>query len=219
MSCTQKVFDLIAISETRITKQVFLLNNSILNNYFFEFTLTETPAGGTFLHIANRRVIKCRNDLNFYQKNELESTFTEITSPKKSIIIVGLIYRHPSMDITDFNRNCINKLLENISKEQKSIFLHGHFNVNLFNYNENNQNNQFLDYVASYPFRPLILQPIRITNPYNTLIDNIFSNVIDPDMILGNLTTNTSDHLPQFAIIPNMFGNIFNNRSNIYERD
>ena len=35
----------------------------------------------------------------------------------------------------------------------------------------------------------------------------------------GNLTATISDHLPQFAIIPNMFGNILGNKSNIYERD
>ena len=33
------------------------------------------------------------------------------------------------------------------------------------------------------------------------------------------MTANISDHLPQFAIIPNMFGNISGNKSNIYERD
>ena len=65
----------------------------------------------------------------------------------------------------------------------------------------------------------LILQSIRITNHSNTLIDNIFSNVIDPDIISGNLTATISDHLPQFSIIPNMFGNISDNKSNIYERE
>ena len=45
-----------------------------------------------------------------------------------------------------------------------------------------------------------------------------FSNIIDPDIISGNLTATISDHLPQFAIIPNMFGNIPGNKSNIYER-
>ena len=28
-----------------------------------------------------------------------------------------------------------------------------------------------------------------------------------------------SDHLPQFSVIPNMFGNVSGNKSNIYERD
>ena len=111
------------------------------------------------------------------------------------------------MDLTDFNCNYLNKLLENISKEQKSISLLGDFNVNLLNYNEHNMTNDFLDSLASNSFIPLILQPTRITNHSNTLIDNIFSNAIDPDIISGNLTATISDCLPQFAIIPNMFGN------------
>ena len=45
------------------------------------------------------------------------------------------------MDLTDFKYNYLNTLLENISEEQKSIFLLGDFNVNLWNYNENNQKN------------------------------------------------------------------------------
>ena len=73
--------------------------------------------------------------------------------------------------------------------------------------------------LASNSFIPLILQPTRITSHSNILIDNIFSNVIDPDIILGNWTVSISDHLPQFAIIANMFGNILGNKSNIYKRD
>ena len=38
-------------------------------------------------------------------------------------------------------------------------------------------------------------------------------------IILGNLTAIISDHLPQFAINPNMFGNTASNKSNIYEID
>ena len=149
----------------------------------------------------------------------MESTFIEIVNPRKSNIIVGVIYRHPSMDLADFDCNYLNKLLENTSKEQKSIFLLGDFNVNLLNYNEHNENNEFLDSLASNSFTPSILQPTTITSHSNTLTDNIFSNVIDPDIISGNLTATISDHLPQFAIIPNMFGNIPGNKSNIYERD
>ena len=108
---------------------------------------------------------------------------------------MGVIYRHPSMDLTDFDCNYLSKLSKNISKEQKSNFLLGDFNINLFNYSEH-----IYHHIAS-------------------LKDNIFSNVIDPDIISGNSTAIISDHLPQFAIIPNMFGNISGNKSNIYKRD
>ena len=144
-SSTKNVFDIISISQTRITKQVSLLNNLNLNNYSFEFTPTETSAGGALLYIVNHLLDKLRNELIIYKINELESTFVEIVNPKKSNIIVGVIYRYPSMDLTDFNSNDLNKLLNNISKEQKSIFLLGDFNVNLLNYNEHNQTNEFFD--------------------------------------------------------------------------
>ena len=132
---------------------------------------------------------------------------------------MGIIYRHPSLDVTDFNCDYLNKLLENISKEQKSFFLPGDFNVNLLNYNEHNQTNEFLDSHAPKSFIRLILPPTRITRHSNTLIDNIFSNVIHPDIISGNLTATISNHLPQCVIIPNMFGNIPGNKSNIYKKD
>ena len=61
-------FDIIAISEKRITRQVSLLNNLNLNNYFLEFTPTDTSAGGTLFYIANHLSYKCRKDLNICKK-------------------------------------------------------------------------------------------------------------------------------------------------------
>ena len=142
----------------------------------------------------------------------LNQLLWRLLSPKKSNIIVRVIYRHPSMDLTGFNSSYLSKLLENISKEWKSIFL-------LLNYNGYNPTNEFLDSLASNSFIPLILQPSRTTSHSNTLIDNIFSNIVDPDIISGNLTATISDHLPQFAIIPSMFGSTASNKSNIHERD
>ena len=69
LNCTKKVFDTIAISKKRITKQASSLNNLNLNNYSFEFPPTESSAGGTRLYIANYLSYnKCRNDLNIYRK-------------------------------------------------------------------------------------------------------------------------------------------------------
>ena len=96
------------MSETRIARHMSLLNNLNFNIYSFEFTPTETCAGGTLLYIANHLSYKCPNDLNIYEKNELESTFIKIVNPKKLNIIVGVIYRHPSMDFTEFNCNYLN---------------------------------------------------------------------------------------------------------------
>ena len=130
---------------------------------------------------------------------------------------MGVIYRHPSMGLTEFKIIYLIKLLKNMSEKQKSVFLHGDFNINLLNYYEHNETNDLLNSFASNSFCPLILQPTKITSYSNTLIDNIFSNVIDPDIISGNLSVTISDHLTQFAIILNMFGNTSGKKSNIYD--
>ena len=68
LNCTRKMFDIIAISETRIKKQVSLSNSLNLNNSSFEFTPTETSAGSTLLCIANHLSYKCCNKLNICKK-------------------------------------------------------------------------------------------------------------------------------------------------------
>ena len=64
------------------------------------------------------------------------------------------------MDLNDFNTNYLNNLLDKVSKEQKSVFLLGDFNVSLLNYNDHNP--EFLDSLVSNSFNsfvPYILQP------------------------------------------------------------
>ena len=131
-----------------------------------------------FTLIANRLSYKCRNELNNYKKLTV--------NPQNQIFFMEVIYRHSSMDLTHFNSNYLNKLLEHIYKEQKPFFLLRDFNFNLLNYNEHNQANEVLDSLASNSFIPLILQPTRITSYSNTLIDDIFSNIIDTDIISAN---------------------------------
>ena len=116
LSCTNKIFDIIVINETRIKENVSITSNLSIKNYSIEFTPTESSAGGTLLYIANHLSYKPRQGLNIYKKNESESTFIEIMNPKKSNIIVGAIYKHPSMDLTDFNSNYVKSFLEKISK-------------------------------------------------------------------------------------------------------
>ena len=60
----------------------------------------------------------------------LSLIFIKIIKPKKSNIIVGCIYKYPSMDIGDFNNKFLNNP-DKVSKEQKLVFLAGEFNINL----------------------------------------------------------------------------------------
>ena len=118
------------------------------------------------------------------------------------------------MYVLEFN-NYLNQMLENVSKEQKQIFLLRDFNINLLNYNVHQPTNNFLDSLASNSTIPYIMQPTRLTSHSKTLIDNIFSNILSSEIMSGNLTATISDHLPQFLSAPNILSNSSYNRSNI----
>ena len=78
-------FDIIAIWDTRILKDTNIVKNINIPNISFDFTPTESTAGGTLLYITNHLAYQNRNDLNLYKTNNLESTFIEITNPNKLI--------------------------------------------------------------------------------------------------------------------------------------
>ena len=138
---------------------------------------------------------------------------------KKSNIVIGCIYKHPNMDVPDFKNNCLNQIFEMYPKNKKRyIVLLGDFNINLLNYNDHQAINNFFDSLASNSFILYILHPTRINNHSKTLLDNIFSNFISPDIISGNIITTKSDHSPQFSFVPNILPNPPTQKSKYYER-
>ena len=89
LKTTNKNFD-VALTETRIRKDVYITGNLLLNNYSLEFTPTESSPGDIPLYIANHLSYKPHNDLNIYKKSELESTFTDVINPQKAILLLGV---------------------------------------------------------------------------------------------------------------------------------
>ena len=79
----------------------------------------------------------------------------------------------------------------------------GDFNVVLLHYETHNQSRDFLDEMFSASLKPNITTPTQITPQSKTLTDNIFTNVLDEDIVCGNFTWSTSDHLVQFLIHTN----------------
>ena len=79
-----------------------------------------------------------------------------------------------------------------VSKEKKQVFLLGDFNINLLNYNNDHS---------------------------KTIIGNIFSNFVSPEIISGNITATISDYLPQFSFVPNILSNPSTEKSNYYETE
>ena len=77
LKTTNTNFEIIAISETRILKNTNIVKNINIPNFSYEFTPTESTAGGTLSYITEHLAYQKRNDLNIYLKNYLESIFIE----------------------------------------------------------------------------------------------------------------------------------------------
>ena len=80
---------------------------------------TVSSAGDTFLYISIFLLYKSNQDLNVFKKTLLKSTFIETIKSEKSNIIIGIIFKHLSIDFDVFDDSFLNKFLQKVSAEQK----------------------------------------------------------------------------------------------------
>ena len=131
------------------------------------------------LYITTDLNFNPRKDLDIYESKKLESSFTEIINSKESNYIVGVIYRHPKMETNIFIENKLGGLMNKLSKEnKKKIYISGDFNFDLFKFSKHEDTANFFNKMASNLFIPHIIVPTKINTGNDTLIDNIFSNII-----------------------------------------
>ena len=84
----------------------------------------------------------------------------------------------------------------------RDVYLTGDFNINLLQYNTENNTNHFVNTLLQNNLLPLINSPTRITGSSETLIDNIFTNKFNNVKIhSGIIKTDISDHFPIFILL------------------
>lgn len=111
-----------------------------------------------------------------------------------------MIYRPPDSSTNEFISE-LETITSKINRENKNCYLLGDFNINLLNVETHELTGQFLDCIYSSYLTPLITKPTRITCNNSTLIDNIFTNVIDEmESLNGLICADISDHTPIFHI-------------------
>ena len=140
---------------------------------------------------------------------ELESVFIVLTIPNKPNFIVGVVYKHSSMQHYKLNNDFLQYLLNKIQTEKKLRVLVGDFNLNLIQYSKTTGISHFLEIILSRNIMPQITLPTRVSGRTVTLIDNIPINTYENKCTSGNITTSVSNHLPQFLIIENFKGETY----------
>ena len=157
--------------------------------------------------VSNELLYKKRDDLRetLNSPGNIESTFIEIIFPNKKNLIFACVYRNPHISVNDFIDNYLIGILAKTTLENKDSILLGDFNIDLLRCNNNNSISKFFETVSSSFLHLLtcVLQPTHITDTSNTLIDNIYLNSIEYQIISGNLTYQIADHLIQFLVLLN----------------
>jgi len=202
-------FDVIVLTEIWAFNISFYKNLLLDYNFIFKIPI-RSNIGGVGLFIRNTFTIIERTDLNLSDienNNDFEHIFVEISNFNYSCII-GAFYRHPHQNVDSFITSLENKLQSSKLKCNLDRFLLGDININLLNYQSNNNTKKYLDMMNSLGFLPLITLPTRLSDASSTLIDHIFfcpasksKHLYLENSLSGIITVDISDHLPSFAVM------------------
>ena len=194
-------FDVIALSETWHThsnKDKFK-DLSLPGYHFYKGKTGNRKSGGCGFFVSANIKFNVREDLNkdFIDNNcEFETFWIEIEKT-----VVGVIYNHPRRNSTDFLIH-LDSVLKKLSKENKDVIISGDFNLDLLRTDKVKMVENFVNLMFTSFYQPLILQPTRYTDRHRpSLVDNIFINSLDLNIVSGNLTAKISDHMPNFVLI------------------
>ena len=99
---------------------------------------------------------------------------------------MGCTYKHPKLDINEFN-TLFENTMEKFSFANKKLYLLGDFNIDLLKTDDDANIDEYYNIISSNFLVPHITLPTRITSTSRTLIDNIFSNNF-VHAVSGNLT-------------------------------
>ena len=153
--------------------------------------------GGVDLFVDKNLTYKVVENMSTVINDVFECVTIEILMEKKKNIIVSCMYRTPGSNIDSF----INWVAEKCTKSNhKTMFICGDYNIDLLNPNKHRMTDKFINTLYSLSLYPKITRPSRITSHCATLIDNIFTNVLDNNIISGLLINDITDHLPVFIV-------------------
>ncbi len=135
---------------------------------------------------------------------------------KRKNVIVSCIYRAPGSNVELF-KEWMEKMFS--VNNQKDLFICGDYNIDLLNAKKHKSTEEFVDVMFSMCLFPKITKPSRITSHSATLIDNIFTNILDNNTVSGLLLNDTCDHLPVFVVYDVNYRRVMNTDRSKYIRE
>ena len=200
-------FDVIGISETEEQIDNEFISNVELRGYSMYSQPSKSLCGGRAIYVNSQLDHQVRrNDLSVLEEESMRLfRLKSITKKTKTFFVAVCIGIHLVILLTKFIDH-MTSILQKVQRENKTLFIMGDLNINLYNYSSHTETNDFINLMVSNYLLPHILHPTRVTDHSATIIDNIFSNNCELDTLSGNLLSKISDHFLQFLIIKMCYG-------------
>ena len=189
-------FDVIGISETKITNSNSDVNIPKIPGYNFEFVPTPLSAGGVGMFIDESLDYKI---LEKTSNTAYQALWIEILFSGKKNIVCSIIYGQRNSP--EVFQNYFENAIEKFVSSGKLVCLLGDINVDLLKSARCHYAHDFLLSLLSCHIIPTIDKPTRVHKNSASLIDNIFVNNPEYVAYSGNIISDVSDHFSQFCLI------------------
>ena len=92
--------------------------------------------------------------------------------------------------------------LNTLNDENKEIYICGDFNIDFLKMDSESSYLKFYNQLSSKSLLPFIIHPSRVMEGQTpSLIDNIFSNNVQENVLSGNIYLTLSEHFSQFSSV------------------
>ena len=135
-----------------------------------------------------------------------ESLWIKIEVSKNNYKIIGNVYRPNTApkantkQAIEIHSSILSKISKSKDHSKCSIEIVGDFNLDLLQFQNHEQTNDFLEASFSYGLLPVITKPTRITPTSATLIDHIWVKNKSELHSAGIILSHISDHYPTFYV-------------------
>ena len=160
--------------------------------------------GGVGFFVHKKFEYEVLEEESIFVEGVYESLWIKVEVAKNIFKIVGNVYRPNTAPRASIKQaiEIHSSILTNISKNKDhskcSIELVGDFNIDLLQFQNHDQTNDFLETSFSFGLLPVITKPTRITPNSATLIDHIWVRNKSEVHRAGVILCHISDHYPTF---------------------
>ena len=160
--------------------------------------------GGVGFFVSSKLEFEVLEEESIFVEGVYESLWIKVEIAKNVYKIIGNVYRPntaPKASIKqaiEIHSSILSKITKNKEYSKCSIEIVGDFNIDLLQFQNHEQTNEFLEASFSFGLLPVITKPTRVTTNSATLIDHIWVKNKSELHRAGVILCHISDHYPTF---------------------